>query len=145
MHLHFKCYPLSWLPPSHTLSPCFYEDAPPYTCPLPPQHPNIPIHWGNEPSQDQGLLLLLMQDNAILCYICCWSHGSLHMYSLVGGLVSGGSRQIVYYNDIWHERKDIYHFEKLNISSTECLEQSILCNLSKQSSVIHWLYLMCML
>ena len=32
-----------------------------------------------------------MSDKAILCYICSWSHGSLHVYSLVGGLVSGSS------------------------------------------------------
>jgi hypothetical protein len=45
-----------------------------------------------------------MSDKAILCYICIWSHGSLHVYSLVGGLVlvnSGGDRggvgiQLVY-------------------------------------------------
>ena len=33
--------------------------------------------------------LPLMPEKAILCYICIWSHGSLHGYSLVGGLVSG--------------------------------------------------------
>jgi hypothetical protein len=33
----------------------------------------------------------LMTDKAILCYICSWSHGSLHVYSLVGGLVPGSS------------------------------------------------------
>jgi hypothetical protein len=30
-------------------------------------------------------------DKAILCYICGWSHGSLHVYFLVGGLVPGSS------------------------------------------------------
>jgi hypothetical protein len=29
----------------------------------------------------------LMSNKAILCYICGWRHGSLHVYSLVGGLV----------------------------------------------------------
>jgi len=29
--------------------------------------------------------------NAILCYICGWIHGSLHVYSLVGGLVPWSS------------------------------------------------------
>jgi hypothetical protein len=53
--------------------------------------PGIPLYWGKEPSQDQGPLLPLMSDNAILCCICCWSHGSLHVYSLVDGLVSGSS------------------------------------------------------
>jgi hypothetical protein len=51
----------------------------PPTHPLPPPHPGIPLHWGIEP------------DKAILCYICSWSHGSLHMYSLVGGLVPRSS------------------------------------------------------
>jgi len=67
-------------PLSHPPSPCFSEDAHPPTHSFPPQHPNILLHWGNEPSQDQGLLLLLMPDNAILCYrwveamgtLCCW-------------------------------------------------------------------------
>jgi hypothetical protein len=38
----------------------------------------IPLHWGIEPSQDQGPLLPLMIDTTILCYICSWSHGALH-------------------------------------------------------------------
>jgi hypothetical protein len=41
--------------------------------------------------QNQGSLLPLLPDKAILCYICGWSHGSLHVYSLVGGLVTGSS------------------------------------------------------
>ena len=32
-----------------------------------------------------------MSEKAILCYIYSWSHGSLHVYSLVGGLVPGSS------------------------------------------------------
>jgi hypothetical protein len=32
-----------------------------------------------------------MPDKAILCCICSWSHGSLHVYPLVGGLVPGNS------------------------------------------------------
>jgi hypothetical protein len=36
-------------------------------------------------------LLPLMFSKAILCYICGWSHGPLHVYSLVGGLVPGNS------------------------------------------------------
>jgi len=64
------------LPPTHSL-------------PLP--HPGIPLHYSIAPSQDQGPLLPLMPDKAILHYICSWSHGSLHVYSLVGGLVPGSS------------------------------------------------------
>ena len=46
----------------------------------------LPFIWGIEPSQDQGPLLPLMTNKAILCYICSWSHGWL-----VGGLVPGSS------------------------------------------------------
>jgi hypothetical protein len=63
-------------PPTHTF--------------LTPQ-PHISLHWGMEPSQDQGPLLSLMPNKAILCYICSWSHESLHVYSLVCGSVPGSS------------------------------------------------------
>jgi hypothetical protein len=69
-------------------SPYFYEGV------VPPFHPGIPLYWGIEPSQDQGLLFPLMPYKAILCYICGWSHGSLHVYSLVGGLVPGSSGEV---------------------------------------------------
>jgi hypothetical protein len=66
----------------------------------PPPHPltnrptpasclGIPLHWGIELSQDQGPLLPLMSNKGIFCYICGWIHESIHMYSLVGGLVPG--------------------------------------------------------
>ena len=55
----------------------------------PPTHSSLPTlafpYWDIEPSQNQGLLLPLMSYKAILCFICSWSHGSLHVYSLVGG------------------------------------------------------------
>jgi len=57
------------------------------THPFLPLHPDIPLNWGIEPWQDQGLLLPLMPNKAIFCYICNWSHGSVHVYSLDGGLV----------------------------------------------------------
>jgi hypothetical protein len=86
LYLQFKCYSLSkshpQKSPSHPSSPCFYEDVRPPTYPLPPPCPGIPLHWGIEPSQDQGPLLLLMPDKAIFCYICSWSQGSLHVYFL---------------------------------------------------------------
>ena len=70
----------------------------PCPIPLPPAHllplpcTGFPLYWVIEPSQDQGPLLPLMANKAILCYICSWSHGSLHVYFLVGGLVPGSSR-----------------------------------------------------
>jgi hypothetical protein len=88
LYLNFKYYILT-CPPS--LSPCFYNSTPPPTHPLPPPCPGIPLHWGIKPSQDQGPLLPLMPNKAILCYMCSWSHGSLHMYFLVGGLVPRSS------------------------------------------------------
>ena len=95
LYLHFKFYSLSRSPSkplSHPLSPCFYEGVPPPTHLLPLPCPGISLYWGIEPSQDQGPLLPLMPDKAILCYICSWSHESHHVYSLVGGLVPGSSR-----------------------------------------------------
>jgi len=77
----------------HTPSPYFYEGAPTPIHPLLPHHPSISLHWSIQPSLDQRPSLPLMPDKAILCYICSWNHGSLHVYSLVGGLVlrsSGG-------------------------------------------------------
>jgi hypothetical protein len=79
---------------------CLFEGAPPTIHTLLPQCPNIPLHWGIKPPQDQGPPLSLMSYKAILCYICSWSHGSLHVYSLVGGLVSGSSGGGVWLLDI---------------------------------------------
>jgi len=80
---------ISWFPLCNAPFPFlwFFEDAPTHTQQLSPQFPDIPLHWGNEPSQDQGFLLPLMPDNSILC----WSYGSLHVYSFVGGLAPWSS------------------------------------------------------
>ena len=50
-----------------------------------------PYSGGIDPSWQQWLLLSLMSEMVIVCYICGWSHGSLHVHSLVGGLVPGSS------------------------------------------------------
>jgi len=91
MYLHFKCYPFSQFLSFPTPFPCFCEAASSLTHSLQPQHPGIPLHWGNKPSQEQAILFLLIADSAILCYICSWSHGSLHVYSLVSNLDPGSS------------------------------------------------------
>ena len=75
---------------SHSNSTCFYEVVPPPIKPIPSPCPHINLPRGIEPSQG-GPLHPLMPDKVILCYLCGWSHGSLHMYSLVGGLVTGSS------------------------------------------------------
>jgi hypothetical protein len=74
---------LLWKPCIPSLSPCL----PTHSLTFP--GPGIPLPWGIGPSQDQGPLLTLMTTR--LCYICCWSHGSFHVYSLVGGLFPGSS------------------------------------------------------
>ena len=38
-----------------------------------------------------------MSEMVIFYYICCWSRGSLHVYSLVGGLIPGSSGGIGWY------------------------------------------------
>ena len=82
---------VSPLQTSHSIPrvPCFYEGAPPPTHPLLTPLPSLLLCWGIERPKD--LLSSLMPDNAIFYYISTWSHGSLHMYSLVGGLVPGSS------------------------------------------------------
>jgi hypothetical protein len=56
-----------------------------------PHCSSIPLSWGVKPPQDQEPLIRLMSDKAILCLIRIWSHGSLHVCSMVGGLVPGSS------------------------------------------------------
>jgi len=56
-------------------NPLTYPPPPASVNMLPPTathtHRNtLAFPWGNEPSQDQRLLLQLIPDNAILCYIC---------------------------------------------------------------------------
>ena len=95
IYLHFKCYPSSlfalWKSPSHSPPLWFYEGDPPLTHPLQPHGLSITLRCSIKSSQDQGLSLPLRPDKAILSYICSWSHESLHVYSLVGGLVLGTS------------------------------------------------------
>ena len=62
--------------------------------PQPPYSISPLLLWGCSPPTHscllppQGPLFPLMPDKAILCYICSWSHGSHHVYSLVGGWFS---------------------------------------------------------
>ena len=54
--------------------------------PHPPTNSSHPAqafpYWSIEPPQVQGLLLSPMSKEAILCYICDQSHGSLQVYFL---------------------------------------------------------------
>ena len=42
--------------------------------------------------EGQSSLFSLILNNAILCFICTWIHGSFHVYFLFIGLVMGSSR-----------------------------------------------------
>jgi hypothetical protein len=97
---------------SHNISSCFYDSAHPPTHPLPPHQPDIPLHCGIDPLQDKGTLLPLMAYKTILCYICSWNHGSHHLYSSVGGLVSGstGGVWVVDILPIELQKEHIPHF-----------------------------------
>jgi hypothetical protein len=88
-YLHFKFFPFPHFP-SKTRS-ILYPLPCSLTHPLPLPCPGIPLHWCIEPSQGQRPLLPLMSHKAILCYLCGWSLESLHVHSLVGGLVPGSS------------------------------------------------------
>jgi hypothetical protein len=56
--------------------------------PTPVFRPGISLLWGIEPPQ----ALPLMFNKTILCHFCGWSHGSYHVYSLVGGPVPRSSK-----------------------------------------------------
>jgi hypothetical protein len=73
-------------PLAHLPSPCCYEGTspPPPTHPLLPSCPDIPLHCSIKHSLARGPLLPLMSNKAILCHMCSWSHGSLHVYILFG-------------------------------------------------------------
>jgi hypothetical protein len=99
-YLHFKCYPSYWfslqispiLVPLLPASMRVFLHRPTYS------HLTalaIPLYWSIMPSQDQGPPLPLLSDKAILCYIYGKSHRSLHVYSLVAGLVPGSSECLV--------------------------------------------------
>ena len=85
----FLVSPLQTLYPIHP--PPVSEGASPPTQPLPLHSLSILLCWGIKPPQDQGPPLPLIPAKAILCYMCNWSHESLHVYCLVGGLVPGSS------------------------------------------------------
>jgi hypothetical protein len=69
----------------------FVRGCSPTHSPTPTSCPDILLHWIIEPSQDQEPLLPLVSDKAMLCNICCWSHGSFHVNSFIGSLVPGSA------------------------------------------------------
>jgi len=100
-YLHFKCYPFSWFPIHKSPIPfplplLLWGCSPsPTTQPFQPPCPDILLHCRVQTCQHQGLLLQLVPNKAILCYIYSWSHRSVHVYSLGRGLVPGSSGWLV--------------------------------------------------
>jgi hypothetical protein len=71
----------SAIPPKRPLPPASMRVLPYLpTHPLLPHCPSIPLLRGIKPPQGQGLPLSLMPDKAVLCYICSWNPGPLHVY-----------------------------------------------------------------
>jgi hypothetical protein len=107
--------PLPGFPSANSLSPLSLplplRGCSPNHPPTPSHHSSIPLVWGIELSQDQGPPLPLMRDMAILCYICSWSQGSLHMYSEVfisihwGKIQNARHRQRAFRTDFQVNRK----------------------------------------
>ena len=79
IYFPFKYYPLSWFPlwNHHSIPP-----LPDFrrVLPHPPNYSCLPVL-----AKEQGPLLALISYKTILCYLCSWSLGSLHVCSLVGG------------------------------------------------------------
>ena len=98
-------FPVSPLRTPYTISlPLLLWGAPSPIHPHPLHCPSIPLHCGVKPSQDQWSLLPLMPVKSILCYICSWSYGSLHVHSLVGGIVPGSSGEsgcLIFFFFLW--------------------------------------------
>ena len=120
--LLFSPFQVSWKLPIPSPLPCLYEHASPPIYPLLPSCPGIPLHWGIEPRQAQGLFFPLMSNKAILYHICGQSHGSLHVYPLVGSPVpwsSGVSGQLTLLPHHLHgaQSRDLRSFSPFSSSS----------------------------
>jgi len=106
IYLHFKCYlsPFPVYPPTTSLlqplptpaSMRLLSHTPTQSLLL--YHPDILLHWGIDPTKDQGPLSLIDAQNAILFYKSGWNHWSLHVYPFVSGLVPGTFGGLVGWN-----------------------------------------------
>jgi hypothetical protein len=86
-------HPLNHL--SHSCSSCFYEGVPHSpTHPLLPPCSHIPLHWGIL-HRTKCLFSHWCSTRPSFVTICSWSHGSLHVYTLVGGLDPGSTGWLI--------------------------------------------------
>jgi hypothetical protein len=78
------------LPIQSTLPLLFWGCSPTHPpTPASPPHPDIPLHWCI------GLSYPWCPTRPSSATLCSWSHGSLHVYSLVSGLDPGSSGGLV--------------------------------------------------
>jgi hypothetical protein len=133
LYLHCKCYPLSSSPPQSTPHPISPPLLSSLTHPLLLPCPGIPLHWGIEPSQDQGPLL----------------SGSFRI-PFVKSHVCGASWSLFYpeaygrYSFIWLLRKGEYTFHlqhfKANpsIAMKHLLTSCLCCLWILPTCCVHW-------
>jgi hypothetical protein len=101
---NFKCYPLSrfllWNPPIPTPLPASMR-----VLPLLPTHSHLPdLAFPYTGASSLHRTNNLPSHWCPTSYICSWSHGSLHVYSLVDDLVpgsSGGSAWLIFLFFLW--------------------------------------------
>lgn len=92
LYLHFKCYSPSRFPvhkPPFPPLPLTHMGIPSIHLPYRPHH--IPLHWGSNLGRTKDFPFLWCTNKAILCYICSWSPGSVHVQSFSSGLVPRNS------------------------------------------------------
>ena len=107
IYSHFKCYPPFQIP-LHKPPVTFNFPLPLLGCFL-PTHPPIPASASQhsptlvtETPQEKVVHLSEMPcKESVLCYKCSGSHGSLHVYSLVGSLVPGSSDWLILLFFLW--------------------------------------------
>jgi hypothetical protein len=121
IYLHFKCYPpslfLLWKPPIPSSLPYFYKGAPPPTHPPTPTSPPWHSPTLGHPAFIGPRASSPTNSRRGHPLECSWSHGSLHVYSLVGGLIprsSGVSGWLILFFFQW-----VTHpFNSFNLSLT---------------------------
>jgi hypothetical protein len=109
LYLDFICYSLSRFSPSppppkkkpsHPLLLLRGVPLHSYThCCLPALA--FPYTGASNLPRTKGLSSHWCPNKAILCYICGWTHGSLHVYFLVGGLVPGSCWELWLFNIVF--------------------------------------------
>jgi hypothetical protein len=89
IYLHFKCYHPSSRFPLHKSAILSPSPLPSLSLTHSSRTALASPYAEATSLHRQGPLLPQMPDKAILCYICSWSHGPIHIYSLASVLSPG--------------------------------------------------------